>query len=311
VPRDGAGHVCLALQRDPASGKARLVLKQPVFQDDWQNELATAAANTAFGTMREQPSVSRAVELARYAMAVASEMSDGFLARLPEGTVACKAGCAHCCYQAVHATPIEAFAIVDHLRESLAQAELTSLAARVSDAHERTRGLAQVDRFSSDHPCPFLEAGQCSIYEVRPLSCRGMNSRDAAGCAKILQDPVARAEFLTNPRAGYSFAEPIRAVLAISAGLQLGLSEVYQLDMHPLELAAAVDLLLSGGQALPARCLSGQPAFEPAWAPEATNDARMTTLSGLVVSDPSGPRSGHIASPRVHAGRGGRAKRGR
>jgi Fe-S-cluster containining protein len=285
--RDGARHGHLQLDRDPGSGQARLVLKAPVFQDDWQNELATAAANTAFGTMREEPSVARAVELARHAMTVASALSEDFLTRLPEGAVACKAGCAHCCYQAVHVTPPEALTIVDHLQRRLSRAELASLAARVSEACERTRGLAPLDRMTSDHPCPFLEAGQCAIYEVRPLACRGMNSLDAGGCAKILRDPVARAEFLTNPRAGYSFAEPIRACLAISAGLQLGLSEVYQLDMHPLELAAAVDLLLAGSQSLPAHWISGQRAFAPARATEATNDPRMTTLSGLVSSDPS------------------------
>jgi hypothetical protein len=284
--------VHLELCRDPSSGKPRLALIKPIFQDEWQNELTAAAANTAFGTMYEQPSVARAVQLALYAMTVASELSDGFLERLPEGTVACKAGCDHCCHQVVHVTPPEALAIVDTLRRTLCGAELSSLAARVSSARERNQGLAPVDRFTSDHPCPFLEAGQCSIYEVRPLACRGMNSRDAAGCATILQDPLARAEFLTNPRAGYSFAQPIRAFLAISAGLQLGLSEVYQLDMHPLELVAAIDLLLSGGPSLPAQWISGQPTFGPARATDATDDARMSALSGLVVSGPSDPARG-------------------
>jgi Fe-S-cluster containining protein len=260
------------------------VLSGPIFQDDWQNELTIAAANAAFGAMCGQPSVARAVELAVYAMTVVSELSDGFLQRLPEGIVACKAGCDHCCHQVVHLTPPEALAIVDYLRRILSPAELSSLAARVSDARERTQGLAPIDRFTSAHPCPFLEAGRCSIYEVRPLACRAMNSRDADGCAKILQDSVVRAEFLTNPRAGYSFAEPIRAFLSISVGLQLGLSEVYQLEMHPLELAAASDVLLCGGPSLPAQWISGQRTFEPARVTGATDDARMSTLSGLLRS---------------------------
>ena len=66
----------LELHRDPASGRPRLELTGPVFQEDWQNELVTAAANTAFGTMREQPTVARAMELTRDAMAVASQLAE-------------------------------------------------------------------------------------------------------------------------------------------------------------------------------------------------------------------------------------------
>lgn len=292
APRGGAGRAHLDLQRDPSTGRARLVLKEPIFHDDWQNHLATAAANTALGTLREQPSLPAALELAGHAMDVASQLCEEFLARLPEGTIACKSGCAHCCHQTVHVTPIEALAIVDHLMQSLSTAALASLAGRISEARERTRGLAPLDRFASAHPCPFLAAGQCSVYQLRPLACRGMNSRDAVGCAKVLHDREVRAVFLADPRAGYSFAEPIRIALAISAGLQLGLSEVYHLDMHPLELTAAVDLLLRDAPTLVAGWLSGQAAFAPAYAADPGNQARMSTVGGLVRRSPASPARG-------------------
>ena len=274
----------LELHRDPASGRPRLELTGPVFQEDWQNELVTAAANTAFGTMREQPTVARAMELTRDAMAVASQLAEGFLARAPDGAVACKAGCDHCCYQVVNVTPPEALAIVDHLRTKLSEAELVRVVARVAEAHERARGLSSAERFSPEHPCPFLESAQCSIYEVRPLACRGMNSRDAVGCATSLRDPEARAAFLANAQGGYSFIEPIRAFLAISAGLQICLSSVYQLDMRPLDLTAAIHLLLSGAHSLPARWIAGQMPFESARASDEASDARMRELSGMVAA---------------------------
>jgi Fe-S-cluster containining protein len=282
VRRDTAGRAHLDIYRDPASGSARVSLRAAIFEGDWQNEIATASANTALGTMREQPSVARAVELARNAMGATSRLSDGLLARAPAGTVACRPGCDHCCYQVVGVTPPEALAIADHLRNDVPHTERERIAARVSEAHERARGLTSVERFSPEHPCPFLESGHCTIYAVRPLACRGMNSLSASECAKRLREPEARAAFLTNGVGSHSFLEPIRAFHAISAGLQLGLSELYHLDMQPLELTAAVHLLLTGPRSLAAEWIAGQSAFASARASDKAEDVRMRELSGVL-----------------------------
>ncbi len=271
----------LTLHRDPESGRPRLALKAPIFEAGWQNEMVTATANTALGTLREQPTVARSVELARDAMTVTSQLSDDFIRRAPAGAVACKAGCDHCCHQVVSVTPPEALAIVDHLRKSRSTVELTLIGERLAEAHERGRDLTTTERYSLEHPCPFLEAGQCAIYEVRPLSCRGMNSRDATGCLNSFRDPVARTEFLSNALGGHSFAEPIRAFLAISVGLQLGLSEVYKLDMQPLELTAAVHLLLSGSESLPRQWIAGQMPFASARTSDETQDAKLREVGGM------------------------------
>jgi Fe-S-cluster containining protein len=281
VRRDAGGRVHLQLQEDRTTGRRRLVLQEPIFESEWQNQIATATANTAFGTLRDQPSVSRAVELARDVMTVASGLTDELLGRLPAGTIACKPGCDHCCHQVVGVTPPEALAIVEHLHRKLDQAELARVAARVADAHARADGLTSAERFSPAHPCPFLDAGQCSIYEVRPLACRGMNSRDAAGCAERLRDPATRAEAHANVLGGHSFVEPIRAFIAISAGLQLSLREVYALDSQPLELTAIVHLLLSGPASLAAQWIGGFTPFESARA-DADSEAKTRALAGML-----------------------------
>jgi Fe-S-cluster containining protein len=281
VRRDAAGRVHLELQRDPASGRPRLSLTEPVFEAEWQNELVTATANTALGTLTDRPSVARAVELAQNTLGAASGLSEHFLARAPAGSVACRAGCDHCCHQVVALTPPEALAVAAHVK-SLPAHELERITERVRNAYERGRGLSTAERYAPEHPCPFLEAGQCSIYEVRPLACRGMNSRDDTGCERALRDPDARAEFFASAWGGHSYAEPIRAALALSAGLQLGVSEVYRLDMRPLELTAAVHLLLSGSASLPAQWLAGQMPFESARASDETNSEKMRALAGML-----------------------------
>jgi Fe-S-cluster containining protein len=280
----GRGRVHLAIVRDPATGGARVSLEKPVFAESWQDELTAAAANTAYELLgaAPAPTLERIVELARNAMAATSRLAEGLLARAPEGGIACKAGCDHCCYQSVGVTPPEALAIVAHLRATLSRAELAAVAAHIAERHGETGGLTAAERFSPDHPCPFLRSGQCSIYEARPLSCRGMNSLDAGECARRLREPEARATFLADGRGGHSFMEPIRAFHAISAGLQLGLSEIFRLDMRPLELTAAIHLLLEGPETTATDWLRGERSFEPARLADGGNDPGLRELSGAL-----------------------------
>ncbi len=294
APRAAAAHtapdgrVHLALVRDPATGHEFVSLSKRVFAETWQNDLVTGTANTTRGTFRDQPSVDAAIALARNAMEATSRLSDGLLGRAPAGAVACKAGCDHCCHQSVGVTPPEALAIWRHLTETLSPAELTEVAAHVAAVHARTTGLSSDDRYSPDHPCAFLRAGQCSIYDVRPLACRGMNAFDAGVCARRLRDPATRAAFLADPDSlgPNSFMEPIRAFHAISAGLQLGLAELYRLDMLPLDLAAALDLLLSApasqAQAKAQEWIDGGSPFASARGGDSSHEPGVRSVSGAL-----------------------------
>jgi hypothetical protein len=196
-------------------------------------------------------------------MDATSRLVAGFLAHAPAGAVACRAGCDHCCHVVVGVTAPEALTILAHLEHSRSPGDLARLAARVAGHHERTRGLSSAERFSPEHPCVFLEAGRCSIYEVRPLACRGMNSLDAVECETRLRDPAARADFAMKG-GGHLFEEPVQAFRAVSGGLQLALLEIYRLDMRPLDLTAAMHHLLQEGRRLADRWLAGQHPFGPA-----------------------------------------------
>jgi Fe-S-cluster containining protein len=282
--KDARGRVHLVLHRD-ASGNELVALTRAVFQEGWQNELTTGTANTARALLRDEPTLENTRELARHAMSATSRLAEGLLAQAPAGAVACHAGCDHCCYQVVGVTPPEAFAIMDHLRRTRSPAELAELAARAATLHARAHGLSSNERFSPDYPCLFLDVGvgKCTIYEARPLACRGMNSLDAGECAERLRDPVARAAFIAQGSGGKSYMEPIRAMHAISAGLQLTLAELYELDMRPLELAAALYLLLNGdANALQTAWLEGESPLEAARTTDASDDAGMRVASGAL-----------------------------
>jgi hypothetical protein len=109
-----------------------------------------------------------------------------------------------------------------------------------------------------------------------------MNSLDAQECATRLRDPQTRAAFLAEGGGGHSFMEPIRAFHAVSAGLQLGLSELYQLDMRPLELTAALHLLLGGPETAPLEWIRGQRSFDSAVSADTRTDSRLRLLGGAV-----------------------------
>ncbi len=285
--RDARGQVHLELHRDPLSGNAQVVLRQAIFEHAWQNQLAVATATTAHTLLQPEPTLEQVAELARNVMGATSRLAEGLLTRAPAGSVACKAGCDHCCYQPVGVTAPEALAIFDHLKQTRSVEALAQLTAHVAKRHEQTRDLSAAERFSPEQPCPFLESGHCSVYEVRPLACRGMNSLDADDCADRLRDPEARATFLAKGFGGRSFMEPIRGFHAVSAGLQLALTELYHLDMRPLDLTAAMHLLLSGSDALPDEWLSGRAPFATARGADNTAQPGIRELTGALEPKPS------------------------
>lgn len=294
--------VHLRLVADPNSGQQQLQLANPVFQEDWQNRMTLATANTAFAMLSESRTAVSAARLGEKAMDSTSSLVDSLLSRAPEGALACRAGCAHCCHQSVGVTVPEALAIVQHLLETRTPAELEELSQRLERAHQRTRGLTRDRRNSVDHPCPLLVDNLCSIYPVRPLACRGVHSLDEQACAKKLHDPAQRAAYERGELPGHSFVEPVRAVHAISAGMQLGLWETLGLDMRPLDLTAVLYLLLCdlreaarhvpGDSAdasdarlepeLTRRWLQGARAFADAYGGDATDLASQVALAGAV-----------------------------
>lgn len=71
---------------------------------------------------------------------------------------ACARGCGHCCHVSVPITQMEA----RYMGENLG---ITPVELKQSVKHELTE-------YGSHTPCPFLANGECSIYEVRPLTCR-------------------------------------------------------------------------------------------------------------------------------------------
>ncbi len=102
-------------------------------------------------------------------------------------TIYCRAGCAGCCLLAVHATFPEAVVIAG----KLSQLQTTQLSAYISRLKHALSTLSGLKSYLKNHrqsvgPCPFLDGqNNCSIYPVRPLSCRALLSTRPAGWCTV------------------------------------------------------------------------------------------------------------------------------
>jgi len=76
----------------------------------------------------------------------------------------CKRGCAHCCHIGVTVSETEARLIAKASGRRVTHVPMTTFSHRQILDYE--------------NPCPFLRAGECSIYENRPLACRTQCSAD-------------------------------------------------------------------------------------------------------------------------------------
>ena len=97
----------------------------------------------------------------------------------------CREGCSGCCHLAVHATYPETVAVAELLTES----QSTKLSGYIECLKTALPEFHDLKNYLKRHrqalgPCPFLDAqGACSIYAIRPLSCRALlSTRPAAWC---------------------------------------------------------------------------------------------------------------------------------
>lgn len=101
---------------------------------------------------------------------------------------ACKTGCSHCCKQAVSVASWEAAKIGRYLHRSPAAVMVMT---DVESNRKKYSGVA----------CPFLKDHRCSIYEVRPFSCRShFNMGDDPEACDIINRPGTTVPYFnSNP----------------------------------------------------------------------------------------------------------------
>ena len=106
-------------------------------------------------------------------------------------TVACRAGCGHCCSSPVDVQAHEVLFVADSIQKDFSPQDLEDLIARTAEHRAFHARLNSDERERSRVPCVFLVEGSCAIYEVRPEICRAHHMSDVAPCIAFVDDPGA------------------------------------------------------------------------------------------------------------------------
>ena len=181
-------------------------------------------------------------------------MIDNAKKTYPPPRSACKEGCDWCCYLRVGTAVPEVMRILAYLRQTLSPEELQRVRERVLKLDEERRQLRADKRSNARLPCALLADQRCLAYPVRPLTCRGFNSRDAHQCELFFK----HGHKVTVP----TYAPQIRLTTFILDGMRAGVSEA-GLKGDLVELTAALRIAFLVPDALE-RWLAGEPVFAPA-----------------------------------------------
>jgi len=174
----------------------------------------------------------------------------------PIKPLACEAGCSHCCYQYdVGVTPFEILCIAAHILETYNKDEQAVVLDKIAMAEKKKRSLPIEDWGYGKFPCPLLVDEKCSVYEVRPLVCRAMNSYDGDRCRQNRETP-------RNDSSVPMYGHQYEIAKFARVGIQRGLSDV-SLQNEILELVPALRIALTTSGAL-LRWLAGERIFEEA-----------------------------------------------
>ena len=170
--------------------------------------------------------------------------------------IACKEGCDWCCHVRVEVEAPEVFRIIAYLQANSSLGELQKTIERIKSLDDQTRGMRTMQRARKKLPCALLVDHRCSVYQVRPLACRGDNSMDAGQC---------EASYKQGHPAGInnqSWARQLQLALSVRAGMSAGLKES-GLQSDSLELTAALRIGIETPNALE-RWLAGERLFKNA-----------------------------------------------
>lgn len=118
---------------------------------------------------------------------------DERLAAAPDATtLACKEGCSWCCHFSVDVRPVEVAQILDYVERNFSDEQRDRLRSEIRANSESLAGLDEFERMQRNVKCPFLIDNRCSIYAVRPQTCRNYHATNEAGCRQSFEEPDNR-----------------------------------------------------------------------------------------------------------------------
>ncbi|MFI5385772.1 MAG: YkgJ family cysteine cluster protein [Fimbriimonadales bacterium] len=167
--------------------------------------------------------------------------------------VACRKGCAHCCFQFVTTIIPEVLHLAATIKATYTSERLAALEARIEAYLSGIESVPRPKRTSTvKDACPILENDLCGAFEARPLACRLHNSIDVEACIRY-KSGERKVPALSN-------GAQIRIGNALLLGCAAGLRRS-RLQEALVELIPALDIALRTPDAAE-RYLAGEPLFD-------------------------------------------------
>lgn len=175
---------------------------------------------------------------------------------IPED-VQCRLGCAFCCHTRVSTSIPEVLVIAQQLQRNLDAPTLAQIKQQLRGLAEQGDPTCLEWWLENRIPCPFLGNGgeqDCTIYEIRPFTCRSHHSTSAAACAQGF-DERRTMDIPCYPKLQ-------QATDLYSSAFMVALHN-RGLHSHYVEFSSALDIALSDETAA-GRWLAGQDVFHKA-----------------------------------------------
>lgn len=225
-----------AKQASPFIREPREVELPNVKEDTPEADIAIAEFHSAMNLLAQGRAAEHTLAVAEHAFKFCENTIDAAIRDCAPPPRACGAGCAFCCSMRVSASVPEILALADFMRRTFGEDDLHAARERIDRHRAQWEALAPKERLTARIPCPLLVENRCSVYEARPLCCRGWNSYDATPCEQNHNQPKLGAE-------APAFAEQITVAGAISSGLLAALEAAW-LDSHELGLSLGLQIAL-------------------------------------------------------------------
>ena len=225
--------------------------------------------------VRLEAVIDAAADVARYADDALAIVNQEYSPRLE-----CREGCSFCCRKpGVLVTIGELLRILERVRATFDDDARRALIARAQRYASQLDGRHFDDLIDESIPCPLLVDDRCSVYDARPLVCRGYNSTSVEACRSASTDRDALV--------------PIFAVLKdVTDGATVGVAQSLEaagLKDALVDLGTALNIALTG-VGLPTTAIENgeglRPAENSSWVREMWTRVRHTARQvGVRIND--------------------------
>ena len=155
----------------------------------------------------------------------------------PTRTIACKRACNYCCHLRVNALAPEVASIKDFIEQEFSPEEKEQTLNSLSDFLTKVGPMSVFDRYMRPNLCPLNKNGECTVYDVRPLVCRGHHSYSLPECVRGYENWRSNVPITLNTMRSRCTDAILKAMEDVMAFCKI--------DARSLELPEALTLALS------------------------------------------------------------------